>query len=228
MVSTPSYDPNALASHDTAAVRKNYDRLSSTRPEPMLNRAIRQTYPPGSTFKLVTAAAALESGKYTPDSPVDNSAHLNLPQTHGRAAERERRPVHERPADPRRSRWRLLQHGVRPARARARATTRCAPRPRSSASTRPSRCRCAPSPAGSRRTRTCRRPRSRRSGSSTCGPPRCRWRMVAAAIANRGVLMKPYLVQRGPRPRPVDARHDQAGAVRDGREPADRGRSSPR
>ena len=81
MVSTPSYDPNDLSSHDTAAVRKNYDRLSSLKSRPMLNRSIRQTYPPGSTFKLVTSAAALESGKYTPDTPVDNSSQLKLPQS---------------------------------------------------------------------------------------------------------------------------------------------------
>jgi peptidoglycan glycosyltransferase len=81
LVSTPSYDPNELSSHDTATVRKNYDRLSLLKSRPMLDRALRQTYPPGSTFKLVTAAAALESGKYSPDTKVDNSARLNLPQT---------------------------------------------------------------------------------------------------------------------------------------------------
>jgi peptidoglycan glycosyltransferase len=81
MVSTPSYDPNELSGHDTAAVRKNYARLNSSSSRPMLNRALRQTYPPGSTFKLVTAAAALESGKYTPDSPVDNAPTLHLPQS---------------------------------------------------------------------------------------------------------------------------------------------------
>jgi penicillin-binding protein A len=81
MVSTPSYDPNLVSGHDTSTVRENYNRLSSQKSRPMLNRALRETYPPGSTFKLVTAAAALESGKYTPDSKVDNSSELNLPQS---------------------------------------------------------------------------------------------------------------------------------------------------
>jgi peptidoglycan glycosyltransferase len=81
MVSTPSYDPNLVSGHDTAEVRRNYNRLASQKSRPMLNRTLRETYPPGSTFKLVTAAAALESGRYTPDTKVDNSAVLDLPQT---------------------------------------------------------------------------------------------------------------------------------------------------
>ena len=81
MVSTPSFDPNELASHDTAEVRESYNRLNARPSRPMLNRAIRQTYPPGSTFKIVTAAAALESGRYTPDTEVDNGARLDLPLT---------------------------------------------------------------------------------------------------------------------------------------------------
>ncbi len=81
MVSTPSFDPNLVSGHDASVVRENYQRLSSQKSRPMLNRALRETYPPGSTFKLVTAAAALESGRYTPDSKVDNSAELKLPQT---------------------------------------------------------------------------------------------------------------------------------------------------
>jgi penicillin-binding protein A len=81
LVSTPSYDPNDVSGHDSATARKNYERLGSLKSRPMLDRALRQTYPPGSTFKLVTAAAALESGKYSPDSKVDNASGLHLPQS---------------------------------------------------------------------------------------------------------------------------------------------------
>ena len=81
MATSPSYDPNLLASHSPSDVRRSYERLNSNPRRPMLNRAMRQTYPPGSTFKIVTAAAALESGQYNPDSPVDNAAALDLPLT---------------------------------------------------------------------------------------------------------------------------------------------------
>ena len=81
MVSRPSYDPNLLASHDPKAIRAAYRRLSAAPGQPMLNRAIAQRYPPGSTFKLVTAAAALSSGRYTPQTPVPGPARLDLPLT---------------------------------------------------------------------------------------------------------------------------------------------------
>lgn len=58
LVSTPSYDPERL-SGTGAAVADAWSRLNASTSMPMLNRAIRQTYPPGSTFKIVTAAAAL-------------------------------------------------------------------------------------------------------------------------------------------------------------------------
>ncbi len=80
MVSTPSYDPNKLASHDGSEQEKAWTSFSNDPDRPMLNRAIRETYPPGSTFKLVTAAAALEDGM-TPDSEVTSAANVTLPGT---------------------------------------------------------------------------------------------------------------------------------------------------
>ncbi|HET7328819.1 MAG TPA: penicillin-binding protein 2 [Nocardioidaceae bacterium] len=81
MVSMPDYDPNVLASHDFAATADAWKRLTSNPAEPLVNRAIQQRYPPGSTFKLVTAAAALSSGQYTPESLVTGQATYTLPNT---------------------------------------------------------------------------------------------------------------------------------------------------
>ncbi|WP_134740584.1 penicillin-binding protein 2 [Nocardioides sp. 503] len=83
MVSLPSYDPNKLASHDLDEVSDTYDKLLADDSEPLLNRGIQTTLPPGSTFKLVTAAAAIESGAYTADSMVPGGATYRLPQTSG-------------------------------------------------------------------------------------------------------------------------------------------------
>jgi penicillin-binding protein A len=80
-VSAPSYDPNDLASHDLKKVNDTWQKLLKDPDQPMLNRAVRQTYPPGSTFKLVTLSAALSSGRYKPESQVDSPARLDLPQT---------------------------------------------------------------------------------------------------------------------------------------------------
>ncbi|RYP82559.1 penicillin-binding protein 2 [Nocardioides guangzhouensis] len=81
MVSLPSFDPNKLASHDLKEVA-SYDRKLNEDPtEPKLNRAIQTTLPPGSTFKLVTAAAALESGNYSADSDVPGGPTYKLPQS---------------------------------------------------------------------------------------------------------------------------------------------------
>lgn len=79
MVSTPSYNPNKLATHDLEASQKEYERLTSDPKKPLLNRALVQTPPPGSTFKLVTTAAALSSGEYTPDSELPAPAAYQLP-----------------------------------------------------------------------------------------------------------------------------------------------------
>ncbi|WP_114559097.1 peptidoglycan D,D-transpeptidase FtsI family protein [Desertihabitans aurantiacus] len=79
-VSHPSYDPNRIASHDVEAANEAYAELVDDPDNPLTNRGVREIYPPGSTFKLVTAAAALEAGR-EPDSEVDTPAELTLPGT---------------------------------------------------------------------------------------------------------------------------------------------------
>lgn len=80
MVTSPGFDPSTVASHDIEAAGKAYDRLAGDPDRPLANRAAREIYPPGSTFKLVTAAAALADGK-TADSKVDSPTRLKLPGT---------------------------------------------------------------------------------------------------------------------------------------------------
>ncbi|MFI5936060.1 peptidoglycan D,D-transpeptidase FtsI family protein [Actinoplanes sp. NPDC051494] len=62
MASFPTYDPNPLASHDTDAASAEYSELDADKDKPLLNRAVSETYPPGSTFKVIISAAALKNG----------------------------------------------------------------------------------------------------------------------------------------------------------------------
>ena len=79
MVSSPSYDPNDLATHDLAASRKAWDALRTDSDKPLANRVAREIFPPGSTFKVIVSAAALEAG-YEPDSVLNTSSY-RLPGT---------------------------------------------------------------------------------------------------------------------------------------------------
>lgn len=81
LVSYPSFDPNVYTTFDGAKLIKADVRLRHDPAQPLLNRALNQNYPPGSTFKVVTSAAALESGKYTPTTQVDSPTRLLLPGT---------------------------------------------------------------------------------------------------------------------------------------------------
>ena len=81
MASSPSFNPNRLSSHDTSAIQTYYDSLTNNPKQPLLNRPLAMTLPPGSTFKLVTAAAALESGKYQADSALPGPASIKLPNS---------------------------------------------------------------------------------------------------------------------------------------------------
>ena len=81
LVSTPSFDPNLLASLDPATERKAWTSLNADPAKPMLNRPLAEVYPPGSTFKIVTLSAALSSGKYTPTTLIPSPAKITLPGT---------------------------------------------------------------------------------------------------------------------------------------------------
>lgn len=95
LVSMPSFDPNPLASHDTNVASAAYNKLEADPDGPLRNRALAETLPPGSTFKVVVAAAALESGigkntqipagaSYTPPtsgSPIRNAVPSICPES---------------------------------------------------------------------------------------------------------------------------------------------------
>jgi len=89
MVSTPSYNPNKLAIHDGTKQEQAWSRWNCDPSAPgcgqnlpMVNRATEMTYPPGSTFKLIVTAAALENGM-TPETPVESANEVVLPGTSG-------------------------------------------------------------------------------------------------------------------------------------------------
>ena len=81
MASTPSYDPNPLASHSSQEQKDAWTALNDASPPALTNRATSETYPPGSTFKLIDVAAALASGRYTPDSPLTAASSITLQGT---------------------------------------------------------------------------------------------------------------------------------------------------
>src|SRR5688572_8096147 len=81
MYSNPSYDPNPLAGHDTDVVQAYGEQLQQDPNKPDLARAYRERYPPGSTFKIVTASVALEAGAVTPETPFPAVREIDLPLT---------------------------------------------------------------------------------------------------------------------------------------------------
>ena len=203
--SQPSFDPNIFTKPIS---QKRLDALSSEElGKPLFNRAIQGGYPTGSTFKLVTATAALESGHITPGHRSERPG-----LAHGR-----RRDVRERRRRrPRRARAAPGAHGLErrlllparpghereghaapavgaPARHRAaRPASTC--RPRSRAGCRRRRWRrplvqAGPAPTGPGPWATTS---TSRSGRATCSPTRSRWRWptrrsrTAAACCGRG------------------------------------------
>ena len=80
MVSSPSYDPNLLATHDMDKQTAAWERLRDDPASPLLNRAISETYPPGSTFKVITTAAALSHGA-NKDTRLTAQPEIPLPDS---------------------------------------------------------------------------------------------------------------------------------------------------
>lgn len=78
--SNPSFDPNRLSSHDGVAINEAWRELGDDPTRPLLDRVTRETFPPGSVFKLIVAAAALERG-LDPSTAFENRAAYTPPQT---------------------------------------------------------------------------------------------------------------------------------------------------
>jgi peptidoglycan glycosyltransferase len=81
LASYPSFNPNKLATLNGNALIKADNRYINSKQQPLLNRAINETFPPGSTFKVVTSSTAFSTGKYTPDSRYYAPTNLKLPGT---------------------------------------------------------------------------------------------------------------------------------------------------
>jgi peptidoglycan glycosyltransferase len=80
MVSTPSFDPNRLATHSSSEVLSYYQSVEADSTKPLSNRAIAgDQYFPGSVFKLLVTAAALESRGFSAESEFENLPEIQLP-----------------------------------------------------------------------------------------------------------------------------------------------------
>jgi penicillin-binding protein A len=76
----PAFDPGPLSSHDRATIDAAWQELLADPARPLVDRAIRETYPPGSTFKLIVTAAALERG-IEPETAFPDEEAYDVPLT---------------------------------------------------------------------------------------------------------------------------------------------------
>ena len=81
LASYPTFNPNKYATFNSAQLKRADNRYLHDPRQPLLNRAINQTFPPGSTFKVVTSSTAFSTGNYTPQTRVYAPTNLNLPGT---------------------------------------------------------------------------------------------------------------------------------------------------
>jgi peptidoglycan glycosyltransferase len=80
LYSNPTFDPSEISSGSDRSIRRAWDSLTGSDSKPLIARANDELFSPGSSFKIVTAAAALENG-FGPDSSWPNPHRLDLPQT---------------------------------------------------------------------------------------------------------------------------------------------------
>jgi cell division protein FtsI/penicillin-binding protein 2 len=81
MASYPTFNPNKYATLSGQQLNRIDKAYRNAPNQPLLNKAINDTFPPGSTFKVVTSSTAFSKGKYTPDTQVDAPTNLKLPNT---------------------------------------------------------------------------------------------------------------------------------------------------
>ncbi len=81
MYSSPSYNPNLLASHNEATERAAWASYNDSPSQPMLARAYRQIYPPGSTFKMVTSSAVYDHDPSLATTPIPYMTEMPLPDS---------------------------------------------------------------------------------------------------------------------------------------------------
>jgi peptidoglycan glycosyltransferase len=72
MASVPGFDPNTVEDEG------EFKQLSQDSRAPLVNRATQSTYPPGSTMKVVTASAALDSGEFTPETTLSGATGIEI------------------------------------------------------------------------------------------------------------------------------------------------------
>jgi peptidoglycan glycosyltransferase len=92
LAQSPSFEPTIISSHDTAAAQEYWNELRADPRQPLLNRPLVSSVPPGSSYKVVTAAAALESGQFRPTSILPGPETYTLPGTNTQMRNWNRRP----------------------------------------------------------------------------------------------------------------------------------------
>ncbi len=196
MVSAPSYDPNLLATHDTAAQGEAWQRLRDDPNSPLTNRAVSERYPPGSTFKVITTAAALQSGM-TDAEQLTAAPQIPLPDSTATLENFGGTPCGNAPTAPLREAFErscntaFVQLGMRLGADALRSTADAF-----GFGTPP-----APIPLQVAESTVGAMPDAAAVGMSSMGQKDVavtplQNAMVAAAIANSGVVMQPYLVER--------------------------------